>query len=298
MPFHRTQLGRALGSLAVCLSALCWVGNAGAQAPSAFTNDDVVKLTAAGLGANLIIAKIAEAPLTEFRLEPDDLIALKRAGIDESVIEAMLERGSGLPSLPSAGSAATGSAPALGGSIATPMGPMVVGAGTTRVWIVTPDGNLPLTGILGESSMVWAYVTTFTYLNFAGVDAGVRVAEQGPDLLVVSEGSPTGRFYIAKLERDVDDGVRSLKMGRSSPFSPQLAMTPDPDWLVPFEAIDEGRGYWRLRPKKALGPGEYGVLVRGSQELFDFGVDGGEAGPDDSGQPRWKVWKRGKRDSD
>jgi hypothetical protein len=291
-------------AVAVCLLLLVLLPAATSRADDpieSLTNEDVVALTKAGLGEAVIVAKIQEAPRTEFDLATDDLIALNTAGVDEDVIEAMLERGSGLPPRPSRSGPAAAPAPAapMGGTIATPMGPMVMGAAGTEVWLATDEGEFPLSGILGESSMTWAYVTTFTYLNFAGLGSAVRTRDPSPKIVVASDANPTGRFYITRLERDDDDEVRSLKMGRSNPFKPQMSLTPDPDWLVAFESVEDGPGYWRLRPKRRLADGEYGVLVRGSQELFDFAVDGAGPAPeaaDDEETPRWKLWKRGRND--
>jgi hypothetical protein len=40
---------------------------------------------------------------------------------------------------------------------------------------------------------------------------------------------------------------------------------------VAFTLVQTGQGSWRLTPKEALAPGEYGVLFLG--QLFGFGVD-------------------------
>ena len=54
------------------------------------SNEDVVKLRDAGLSDDLLVAKIKSSPAA-FHLEPEDLIALKKASVSEAVIEAMLE---------------------------------------------------------------------------------------------------------------------------------------------------------------------------------------------------------------
>jgi hypothetical protein len=54
------------------------------------TNADVIKLHTAGFADDLIIAKII-ASVPNFSMEPDALVGLKKAGLSEKVIAAMLQ---------------------------------------------------------------------------------------------------------------------------------------------------------------------------------------------------------------
>ena len=56
---------------------------------AAMTNADVIKLKEAGFGDDLVIDKIVNTPAA-FNLEFDDLVALRKAGISDAVIQAML----------------------------------------------------------------------------------------------------------------------------------------------------------------------------------------------------------------
>jgi hypothetical protein len=56
----------------------------------AMTNADVLELVGAGIGDSLIVAKIAGSP-ADFKLDTSDLIALKKAGVSENVVAAMIE---------------------------------------------------------------------------------------------------------------------------------------------------------------------------------------------------------------
>jgi hypothetical protein len=58
-------------------------------APAVIRNDDVVEMADAGFGATTIVAAI-EANATAFDVTPRALLALKRAGVADLVIEAML----------------------------------------------------------------------------------------------------------------------------------------------------------------------------------------------------------------
>ena len=72
-------------ALALCLATLS------SPAQQEITNDSVVQMTKAGLGDPLIIQSINATP-SRFSTTPDDLIALKQAGVTERVIGAMLAK--------------------------------------------------------------------------------------------------------------------------------------------------------------------------------------------------------------
>jgi hypothetical protein len=56
----------------------------------ALTNVEIIKMKEAGLGDQLIIAKIKSSP-GKYKLDTDELIALKKAGVSEEIIAAMLQ---------------------------------------------------------------------------------------------------------------------------------------------------------------------------------------------------------------
>jgi hypothetical protein len=68
--------------------AICITGHAQRPQPP-LTNQSVVKLVRAGFKEKTVIAIINSRP-TNFKLEPDQLIELKRNGVNENIILAML----------------------------------------------------------------------------------------------------------------------------------------------------------------------------------------------------------------
>ena len=58
-------------------------------------NGAIIKMTAAGLDEGIILQTVRSQP-GDYRTSPDDLIALKTAGVSQTVISAMLARNSGL----------------------------------------------------------------------------------------------------------------------------------------------------------------------------------------------------------
>ena len=63
---------------------------------AALTNEDILRLMQAGLGTELIIARIRSGP-TDFDLSVEQLVGLKEAGIADSVIAAMMGIGTDAP---------------------------------------------------------------------------------------------------------------------------------------------------------------------------------------------------------
>jgi len=59
------------------------------SAASKMTNDEVVKLIAAGLSEQVVITAVRQAPNREFDLSPSGLLALKAANVPDAVIVAM-----------------------------------------------------------------------------------------------------------------------------------------------------------------------------------------------------------------
>jgi hypothetical protein len=78
-------------SLSTCLLAALLDGSpARGQTGLAVDNARVIAMTKLGLGDEVIIARIKTSPC-RFALTDDDLVALKRAGVSDKVITAMLE---------------------------------------------------------------------------------------------------------------------------------------------------------------------------------------------------------------
>ncbi len=60
----------------------------------AVSTDDVIKMSGAGAGVDVIISQI-EATHSTFRLTPDEIVMLKEAGVQDDVIEWMIDTGAG-----------------------------------------------------------------------------------------------------------------------------------------------------------------------------------------------------------
>jgi len=86
-----------------------------AAAPAAMTNQDVIRLVKAKVSDDLVVAKINQSK-TRFDTSVDALVALKEAGVSDTVVSAMMNAGAGSSSAPP--KPATSSAPTPAGAIA------------------------------------------------------------------------------------------------------------------------------------------------------------------------------------
>lgn len=84
-----TVLMATTGMLIVLAAAGCVASGQGVQP---LANDDIVKMSQARLSATVILTTIASAESVKFDLSPAALVALKDAGVADSVIEAMLSK--------------------------------------------------------------------------------------------------------------------------------------------------------------------------------------------------------------
>lgn len=104
------SLARSLALLAAVSATLAW-------GQEALTNEGVINLVKSGMGEDLILNVIAKQPAS-FALGAGDLVALKNAGVSERLINAMVNKASGVS--PTTGPGAGGTAAAPRASIAEP----------------------------------------------------------------------------------------------------------------------------------------------------------------------------------
>lgn len=64
--------------------------------PRAMTSEDVISMTEAGVGADVITRQI-EATRSKFELSPEEIVRLKNAGVADDVLTAMIDSGEKAP---------------------------------------------------------------------------------------------------------------------------------------------------------------------------------------------------------
>jgi len=171
-----------------------------AQTPKVLTNQDVVDMVSAKLSDGVIVAAIQKATC-KFSTDPQDLIALKKAGVSDSVVEAMTDAGAPAPGVAQAnllrlgivGAAPSGATPAAGatatGDFNDPLQPHDSG-----IYLYTKDREgkpqmIALERAAEQSTKTGGYFgTAMTYgikktkmkAQIPGAHAGIQISESSP----------------------------------------------------------------------------------------------------------------------
>lgn len=252
-----------------------------AIAPSAraqsFDNAGVLALHQAGLGADVIIAKIRALPCN-YDTSTGQIIALAKAGVPQAVIVAMVDR-------------CTGSSRAQGVD-ANPADPLVRHA--PGIYLAGASPAAPLTmlrpaasaglKVTGNGSVLFPLKATLTvtqayaqlavrtprplfYFYFAADDA---TGNAFGTVAAAAAQSPS-EFSLVRFR--IDKGTRQFAIGRVHPYVEVVGV--DPKTALPFITEDLGDGTWRVQPAADLAPGEYGFILPGGKtryRIYDFSV--------------------------
>lgn len=265
---------------AIVLVQVMVLSGAGVAAEKALTNQDVLEISKLGLGDQVVIAKIKQAQLVDFKLDAEGLGALKRGGASAAVIQAMLAKTTGAEPVPT-----------------PPNDPGAPPDEHVYVRLRTATGDLGLRMAKGSISTT-GIGFAFTHMDYPGVKAWVRTRDMRPSLLVTSQASiDGGNYFLVRLDVDSDDRCRSLKLGslkQRLKLKSRTVMQPDRDFVVPVTITQAAEALWKLDPRTTLEPGEYGLYAdmkiflaafpvalgfpqRDTSEkagaIFDFGVD-------------------------
>jgi hypothetical protein len=252
--------------------SLCQAQQPGAN-PAAMTNADVIALATAGLGDEIVIAKINAAPTTAFDTSVDGLKALKAAGVSIEVVKTMISPMSSA-SLRAAVSAAAPPDPddpnsphpqgiymmaddATGQSHMTRMREIdptqVIRGGFLSVKFTAelPDEQAPLQ-VVDATPRFYAY---------AGADsASFEAAVKRLALVKLNSMKKTRQLVIGGLNAGLEDNVKQE-----------------------MKVVEVRSGVLMMSPAKPLVPGEYalyeagtwqrGAMAQQGGEYFDFGVE-------------------------
>jgi hypothetical protein len=147
------------------------------------------------------------------------------------------------------------------------------------IYHVLGDKLVELTAVGAEiqTNVVPFFGYTKSELVLAGRQAGYRIADRQPVFLSASAPS---EFPLVRLRPGSDDRNLKVSSGMTLPIvghtQRQGVRAED---RVDVEAERDGRGFYRIRPRKPLEPGEYGFIhtlgFAGATggKVYDFGVD-------------------------
>jgi hypothetical protein len=256
--------GRLVPSLVVLL-ALLLVTVVGAQ--ETLTNDSVIAMKKAGLSDAVILAKIRSSQ-SKFDVNTESLVNLKKAGLSDQIIEAMVGHAG-----PAGAPAGTAAAPARAAAITG------MPQGRDSIYHMQGDKYVELNAAGAALETNFAFFQSKSEIVLKGKKAAYRIADRQPVFL--SAWAPN-EAPLVRLKPGDDHDDRNLKFssGAFMPFGGTQRMGVRDQDTVDVDSEKDPRGFYRLKPKKALAPGEYGFILTGGfatggagGRIYDFGVD-------------------------
>lgn len=276
-------LGSALGTaLGLAILVLASGGRAGAQAANAsdegpvapkldvsrthaIDNETVLRMVKAGLDDSIIIQTIEIRP-GHYDTEPDDLIALKQAGVSPGVIAAMQARSAGLPTR------AKLSEPA-GPSARMTVGPAAVAAGVDEIGVYYKDKDGEWTPLKTErvqfKSGGWVKSTLTNNIikqdlnGYVDAEHSPLRLDTGVELLIYAPAGTQGEEYDFLRFREKTHG-REFRVKTGGVFHSETGSDRDE---IEFHPHKMGPQMYTFTVPKDIEKGEYGVLPPGSSNV-------------------------------
>ena len=244
-----------------------------------FDNASVIALSRAGLGSEVVLAKVSALPCN-YDVSTGGLLALRAAGVAPAVVAAMVRRCAGT---------VAGEVPGAGGADARhAAGIYLAGAKPDQQLIqLRPAATVGIKRT-GNGSLLFPRRATLTV---AQPHAQVRT----------QSGRPTFHFYFDPVDEKVntfgtaaseaaqspnefslvrfriDRDTRQLVVGRGQPLANVEGL--DPRIALPFAIEQVGEGHFRISFATDLMQGEYGFVLVGEgprnrvlYRIFDFAV--------------------------
>ena len=269
------------------------------SAQETMTNDEVISLAKAGLNPTLIVGKIRTSK-TNFDLSTNSLIALKKAGVSDDIVTAMLEAKSGKPINSTATVNSSGAASV--GALGDPNDPMAKHNygiylfeekdGVRKMTSVKPSVSAQnRTGGLFTSQLTYGIGKVKTKANLPGRSADLQINQAMPTFyfylditsggMNTSSGVPSDpkEFTLVRFNQRSDN--REVTIGKSNAFGGKGGLSDE--YVVQFKADDLGNGIFKISPSVELKKGEYGFYLVNSgnsntsagvgAKFFDFGVN-------------------------
>jgi hypothetical protein len=237
-------------------------------AQEVLTNQLVVDMVKAGLSERVVVAKIRTSP-TNFDTGTDALIALKKNGVPEKVIEAMMS-----PTAAASAPAPPAGAPPAASVAAVPPAAMAPARPTVFHVVAGKEVELMVNGIEIQTNRA-RYAGRSTEAVIAGNKSKYRTQDRQPTFVLTAAPN---EMPLVRLDPGKNDRNLKIGSGSSAPYaggSTRRGIRSED--LIDVDVERDGRGFYRVRPRAPLAPGEYGFAAsRGGTQvsgIYDFGVD-------------------------
>jgi hypothetical protein len=237
------------------------------QQAKSLTVGDVVKMFQNGIGDDVIIAKLNKEGKA-FDLSADDLIELKKAGVSNSVLKAMMTS-EPMPVTPAAAKSLAESRKDK---------PFCLYDGDKKIPLRLAKADMSTK--MGALAIVSGSVSAFMTLSESGPKSDIRVTNRSPgfgELAIPLDKRVAEAVQLVKLELDPSKKHRRSQVAKGGGFR-AVKMLDDMRIPITFEEIGQitfhGKEVrlYRAKPVAPLAPGEYAIVVS-ERSYFDFGVD-------------------------
>ena len=259
------------------------------SAAKAMSNSDVIALASAGLGDDVIMAKIHAAPTTDFDTSVTGLSALKSGGVSSAVIRYMIDPSTAPVAAAPAAVSQPAPAPVAATPIDNPDDPMSPHSPGVYILANGNDGKPHLikldhitakqhkTGGMWASGMTYGIVKAHTKVDVDGIAATVHTHDNSPTFYAyIPEDTNTFggnsisvrdltliKFDVKTSERELTTGSFS-EWGSKSGADDKAKQGLDPEQLK--------AGVYKLTVNQPLQPGQYAFQHQNYGAFFDFGI--------------------------
>jgi hypothetical protein len=255
-----------------------------ALAQEVLTNDSVTSMVKGGLSEAVVLARIRSSP-ANFDTSTSSLLALKKAGVSDKVIEAMVTAPRSGAAAAAAPAAPTPAAPSAATSAPPPSVSAAARSSAGGAAATLPrDSIYHLNGAkytelqpqVVEIEMSHAVFSQKSEVVLGGRRAEYRITDKQPQFY--SYYAPTEALLV-KLKPGDKKNDRNLKMGSGGyhPYGGSSRQGIRGEDRIAVKSEREANGFYRITPSSPLPSGEYGFIVLSGAtaggRMFDFGVD-------------------------
>jgi len=277
------KLWRTLGALVLLAGFLTGGPQTRVEAQEVLTNDSVISMVKGGLGEAVVLARIRSSP-ANFDTSTNSLLALKKAGVSDKVIEAMVSapRSGAAAAVPSAPTPAAPSAgasappPSVSASARSSAGGAAANLPRDSIFHLNGAKYVEMQPQVVEIEISNAVFSSKSDVVLGGRRAEYRITDRQPQFY--SYFAPTEALLV-KLKPGDKKNDRNLKMGSGGyhPYGGSSRMGIRSEDRIAVKSEREANGFYRISPSNPLPSGEYGFIVLSGAtaggRMFDFGVD-------------------------
>lgn len=260
--------------------AIIAFGSATSAIAQDFNNQSIITLTRSGVGREVLLAKVASLPCS-YDVSTEGILALKKVGVADAVIAAMVERCVGSSNAQGVASKDSDPASKRSAGLYVDLG-LESAHQLVRIRPTTASGGR----MTGNGSLIFPFrvklaiprvsAQTATtglrprfYFYFEADDP--KVGDFGTSA-TISAQSPS-EFSLVRFKEK--SGQREMVVGKQKLFGTSIGI--DPKDAIQFSIEEIGDSIFVVTPLSPLDPGEYGFVLRTGSDayrIYDFRVPG------------------------